>query len=363
MEQNYYNFVTTLYKFLFDINRYVPSPEVEEILEVYKNLDMKKVIILVHKLFKSNEENISKNNADLFSEPFFILPSLNLSSLWYKMNPNQQKKIWTYMSMLSLQADIFFADDIPIVEPTDVKPVVQEFNPYIGVGNSSQIYGVNEMLSSIPAIEEDQPMGLGLDTVIKMTGLDKMIDFDKFKNELKNMTPEDIDNATNNLRQALGPDNNATGNLISSMLVNISDELKHDDKNLQKILESVASKVSSSVAEDNITVPQLINSAKVFANQCKNPDGTPMFGNMNAFAFLEKFVGANGQVNEQEAAAECNNMLKTMGMGNIDLNNLGNMNPMNMAMMLSQMQQGGQQLQQPPQQRRTGKKPKRIAKK
>ncbi len=358
MEQNYYNFVTTLYKFLFDVNRYVPSPEVDKILEVYKDFDMKKVIILVHKIFKSNEDNINTNNANLFNQSFNILPSLDLSPLWHKMNPNQQKKIWTYMSMLLLQTDIFFSDDVPNVEVVDVKPVVPEFNPYIGVGNSTQTYGVNEMLSSIPAIEEDQPMGIGLDTVIKMTGLDKMIDFDKFKNELKNMTPEDIDNATNNLRQALGPDNNATGDLISSMLVNISDELKKDDKNLQKILESVATNVSSSVAENNITVPQLINSAKVFASQCKTPDGAPMFGNMNPFAMLEKCVGANGQVNEQEAAAECNNMLKTMGMGNIDMSNMANMNPMQMAMMFSQMQQGGQQPQVAP--RRTGKKPKRV---
>jgi len=369
MEQNYNNFVITLFKFVYDINRYVPTTEGDKILEVYKELDMKKVIVLVHKLLKCNEEYINTNNSNLFSNDFFILPSLNLSLLWFKMNPNQQKKVWTYMSMLLLQTEIFFTENVSGTNSEIVpeKKVVPEFNPYIGIGNSTQEYGVNEMLSSIPAIDEDQPSsGLGLSTIIKMTGLNKIIDIDKFTNELKNMTPEDIDNSVAQMRLVLGPENNATGDLISTMLVTISDELKKDEgseKNLEKILSAVTSNISSSVAENNITVPQLLNSAKAFAGQCKTADGTPMFGGANPFAFLEKMMGANGEVNEAECAAECNNMLQTMGMGNVDVTK---MNPMNMMQMIGQMQQGGgqpvQQQQRGQPQQRKGKKPKRVTK-
>jgi hypothetical protein len=354
MEQNYNNFVITFYKFLFDINRYVPTSELNKILEVYKDFDMKKVIVLVHKLLKNNEEYINTTNVNLFNNDLFMLPSFNLSQLWFKMNPNQQKKVWMYMSMLLLQTEIFFTGEDTNTQPVaEVKAVVPEFNPYVGIGGGGQDYGVNEMLSSIPTIDEDQPMGMGIGTIIKMTGLDKMIDINKFTDELKNMSSEDIDKSVAQMRLVLGPENNATGDLISSMLVSISDELKKDDgaeKNLEKILSAVTANISSSVAENNITVPQLINSAKAFASQCKTADGSPMFGGANPFALLEKCIGSNGQMNEQECAAECNNMLQNMGMGNVDL---ANMNPMNMAQMFSKMQQGGPQQ---PQQPKKGKK-------
>lgn len=274
MEQNYYNFVTTLYKFLFDVNRYVPTSDLDKILAVYKELDMQKVIIFVNKILTNNEENIKTNNATIFEQEFLILPSLNLSTLWSQMNPNQQKKVWMYLNMLTLQTSIFFS---------------QDFNPYVGLKCETTDYGVNEMLSSIPDIDEDRPMGMGIGTIIALTGLDKMVDINKFTDELKNMTDEQMETYISQIKIALGPNNAATGDLFSNMLVNMSDEFKQG-KNLDEVINKVGNSMSASMKDNNISPKQLLSAAKTFSSQCKNPDGTSMFAENNPFTMLEKFM-------------------------------------------------------------------------
>lgn len=338
-EQHYKNFVATFYKFLYDINRYVPTSEMEQILNAYKDFDMVKVIFRVHKLLKAIENDIQKCDVKLFSKDLFILPSINLSSLWNRMNPNQKKKIWTYLSMLLLQTDIFYSADTNNEENNnnDNKQVTTtEFNPYVGVGNSNQNYSINEMLSSIPTIEEDQPMNIGIDAITKMMGLDKMININEIASKLKNMTDEDRDKATEQLKVAFGAENDpATCNFITSMVNNLTEEVQkgEGDTSLQKILESMAPKVSASIAENNLNVPQLMQSAKNFAKN-QSPEAAQMFGGIDPFAMLEKFAG--GTMNEQECKKECDNMMKQMG--NMGMN-MGDMNMGNMSMMMNMMQQ------------------------
>lgn len=331
-EQHYKNFVATFYKFLYDINRYVPTLEVDQILAAYKDFDMVKVIFRVHKLLKANENEINQNNMKLFSEEFCILPSIDLSSLWRKMNSNQQKKIWTYLGMLLLQTDIFYGvnDDNHDNHDNTVNEkqiATTEFNPYVGIGNSNQNYSLNEMLSSIPTIEEDQPMDMGIDAITKMMGLDKMININEISDKLKNMTDEDLDKAKVQLKKAFGAENDeATGNFINTMVESLADEVKKDDnKSFQKILETMAPKVQASIAENNLNIPQLMNSAKNFAKQ-QNPNAAQMFGGIDPFAMIERFAG--GTMNEQECKKECDNMMKSMGMNMGDMGNM--MNMMNM---------------------------------
>lgn len=335
-ETHYKNFVATFYKFLYDINRYVPTVEMDDILTKYKDFDMVKVIFRVHKLLKASENYVHECDAALFSSDFFILPSINLSFYWQQMNTNQKKKIWTYLSMLMLQTDIFYdmSTDNVEIEKIVEKPTVPEFNPYVGIGCSTQNYCVNDILCSIPTIEEDQPMGIGIDAITKMMGLDKMININEISDKLRNMTDEDLDKATTHLKMAFGAENDpATSNFIESMVGSLADEIKKDDgeKSLQKTLEAMAPKVQASIEENGLDVHQLMNSAKNFAKQQKG--NGQMFGGLDPFAMLERFAG--GAMSEQECKKECDNMMKTMsGM------NMGNMGNVNMEQMLGAMQQG-----------------------
>jgi hypothetical protein len=341
MEHHYKNFVATFYKFLYDINRYVPTSEINQLLPKYKDLDMVKVLYRVHKLLKNNEQYIQNSNTALFNQDFYILPAINLSSLWRKMNPNQQKKVWTYLSMLLLQTDIFYDVQEEKKEPiVTVEEKTTEFNPYVGIGNSNQNYCVNDILCSIPTVEEDEPMDLGrLDMMMKMTGLDKMLNMQEITSKLKNMTDEDLDKYTEELKIAFGAENNPNvSNFVVDMMEGIKEVKKDDELSLPKMLQTMGPMVQASMEENNLDNTQLLNSAKNFAKQHREAGGQPLFGGIDPFAMIEKLTGNGGPVDEKQAMKDCNDMLKQIGMGHI---NPADMQGMSMQQMMGMVSGAG----------------------
>ena len=113
------------------------------------------------------------------------------------------------------------------------------------------------------------------------------------------------------------------------MLTSISEEMKKNDmgtgdpfKNIMSIAESVAGKMKPSIEKNGIDISQLISSTQVFANQCTDKNGKPMFDvKMNPFALLSKMAGGNPEISEEQCLDQCNEMLQKMG---IDPNMLNN---------------------------------------
>lgn len=336
METDYKNFIATLYKCLYDINRYVPDPNIAKLLDQYKNLDMIKVLYRVHKLLKSNEQYIQNNDSNLFNQGFTILPSINLSLMWNKMNQNQQKKIWTYLNMLLLQTDIFYSSNEE-KQPTE-KP---EFNPYVGIGNSNQDYNVKDMLCSIPTVDEDEPMDVNrIDMMMKMMGLDKMLDMSNITDKLRSMTDEDIDKYTEELKIAFGAENDpGVSNFVETMMDGLTSEIKKGDEiSLPQMLQSLGPKIQESMIENNLDNTKLLNTAKNFARQHREAGGNTTIGGIDPFAMLDKLTGG-GPIDEKQCLKECGDALKQAGLGNF---NPAQMAGMNMAQMMNMMQQGGQ---------------------
>ena len=92
MESHYNNFLTTFYKFVYDINRYCPSEGAAKILEIFNDLDFAKVIFKIYHLLKLNIIIINARNEDLFQLDFIILPDVNLSIIWPQLIRGQKKK-------------------------------------------------------------------------------------------------------------------------------------------------------------------------------------------------------------------------------------------------------------------------------
>jgi hypothetical protein len=104
----------------------------------------------------------------------------------------------------------------------------------------------------------------------------------------------------------------------------LAEEVKKEGegKSLQKLIEVMAPKVQQSIAENNLDVPKLMNSAKQFAKQ-NNPQAAQMFGGIDPFAMLERMAG--GQMTEQQCKKKCDKMMKNMNMGGADMSNMMNM--------------------------------------
>lgn len=339
-EQHYVNFVSTFYKFLYDCNRYTPNESITKVLEVYKDLDMTKIIFRTHKLLKNIEIQINNNDSSIFDNELFILPSFDFSQCYKQMNTNQKKKMFMYLNMLLLQTDIFYETPKETIIETK-EP--QEFNPYVGVGNSNQNYSVNDILSSIPSIDEDDNSsggGLGgIESVMKLMGLDKMINMQEITNKLNNMTDIDLEEATTNVKLAFGiEDNTAKAIFIESMVSDLTNEIKNNNGaiTLPHLINTMGSKMQESINESGVDMKDLAQSANHFI---KTQGNNPQFntGGINPMKMLEKLT--SGVATKEECEQDCNNMLKDMGMGDMDVSKMQNMKPMDMMKMMGRIQQ------------------------
>lgn len=370
MEQHYDSFLTTFYKFIFDLNRYAPSEGTQKALDVYKNLDIAKVIFRTYHLLKDNSTQINNKDETLFNLPFIVLPDIDVSKSWPILIKGQKDKLFTYLRILMIETDILInqqpkqLDQTQTQENKETNDVIVkvtpslEFDPYVGVGeNNSEKFGVNEMFSSLDNIEDETTAGPGLETIMKMTGIHKLVNLSELSEQLKNMKKEDIENATNNIKELLGDSvDPSTTSLITDMLTNISEEMKNNDmgkgdplKNILNIAESVASKMKPQIENNNIDMTQLLNSTQMFANQCKDKNGKSLFeGGMNPFALLGQFANINPQNTNQSNSTnastneeQCTNMLQNLGLDGVDLTNMS-MEDM-MAQLQKSMSQNGQQ--------------------
>ncbi|QKF93978.1 hypothetical protein QKU48_gp0520 [Fadolivirus algeromassiliense] len=397
MEQHYNNFLTILYKFVYDLNRYVPSHVTQNALDVYKDLEMAKIIFRTYHLLKDNCDKINNKDETLFSQQFYILPGVDVSQSWVKLIKGQKDKLFTYLKILMIESDILVnqsptpnnnivdnkktsneqskSPQSEIIQSTDtsteiVKAQSVEFNPYVGVGeNNKEQYSVNEMFSALDKMEDDKPTGPGIETIAKMMGLNKLVNLEELSNQLKNMKKEDIENATNNIKGLLGNNvDEKTTNLISDMLTNISDEMKNNDmsngdplKNILNIAEKVASNMKPKIEQGDIDMSQLLQSTQAFASQCTDKNGKPMFdGKMNPFALLGQFANMNNMsnMNEEQCMQQCNTMLNNLG-----VNGGGNMNMQQMMTQLQQSMNQSRTNQSNQTNTRGGKKPKKNNKK
>ena len=81
------------------------------------------------------------------------------------------------------------------------------------------------------------------------------------------------------------------------------------------------------MAEQNINVNEIIGTGQNLVDRCRDEQGNPIFrDNINPFSMLSQLTNANGNMNrnitKDEYAANCNDMLRQMGVNNIDFNQL-----------------------------------------
>ena len=335
MEQHYKNFVATLHYLVSDLNRYYPTTGATKLLECYDKLNIAKVIFKVNNILKLNSTLINNKNVNIFNKTLILLPDIDLSIYWTKLTAERKDKLWTYLKILLIESDILmnFNQQHSSTEPTSLTPKIvadnvitdsekkkDEFNPYIGVGSNDINFGVGEVMSITSSIVDEPRSAPGLETMVSLFGIDKMIDMNSLTEQLKNLKKEDIDMATDSLKNYLGMNiNDKTSELISDMITSISSELSNmnSDKpltNILKIAESVAIKMKPKISQQNIDIHQLLNSTQSLASQCKDNDGNPLFkDNMNPFNLINQLASGNQNMTEKDYSEKCNEMLKQLG--------------------------------------------------
>jgi hypothetical protein len=364
IEESKNNFIVNLYRFLYDLNRYVPTKELKELLGVYENLPMDKMCLRYYTIMKHHMSDIKSKNERMFKTPIEVLPNgIDLSLLWPKLSSRQKKKIWVYLEMLYTYCEIILVLPETSTQDSSIKQVSRnlssidnkieldnksnehEFNPYVGVGGSDEQYGIREMFSG-PKILPTEGGGLGLGSMTGLLGLNNMFDIKELRNQLKNMSSDDIDKATSNLKDLLGSGvSEKTSNLISDMLSNITTELKNtDDDNenpidsIMKIADKVANNLRPKIKNEGVSMEELLQSTSGLTKNLKDKNGNSLFGGgNNPFGMLDQMMSKFAQrgkdpnnMTQHECIQECNNMLRSMGMNlprNFSIPNIPNMPP------------------------------------
>lgn len=327
MEYHYQNFVTYFQKFIVDLNRYCPSDELNELINIYESLDKKKIMESFYGNVNKYGKEITANNESIFNNNVVIFQGINLKSYWPQLISGQKKKVWIYLNMLLLECNMV------IVQKDEKDKKEMAFNPYEGIGGDNANYGVNEMFSGLKTLDEDKPEKPGFGSIANMVGADKMLNMDKISEQLKNMKPEDIEQATLSIQNLLGSNADPqTSKLIGDMLSTIKGELNDGDiskgnplDNIMKIAESVATKMKPNIEQEGIDMEGLLASTQNIANKCVDDKGNKLFnGQMDPMQMLRQMQsGKCGQLNiNPQALAQAQNLLQQMGMGRIDLNKM-----------------------------------------
>lgn len=351
METNYKAFVKTLYEYVYCLNRYSPTNETQKILDVYKKLDMPRIIMWVNKVLVDNQECVNSTDEEMFKKGVQILPGLDISKTWSSLDQRQQKKSWTFLKMLLLLSTLVIEaseggkvaeprnnkqDSEKLETPSDPQPTgdakeentrgtdinsvvksedpnetteyVMDFNPYEGIkGGDDSEFTVDDVYSG-HSLDPVEFKGFDVESVMSMTGLDKIIDFSQITDQLKNISQEDIDTATANIKSLLGDNvDDETSKFLSDIFTDISNELKNTDMtsggNTLQNMMNIAQKVSSNIAPgigNNINLDSLLASAQNLSKNCRDESGKPVFdesqmGVLNNLMNVGSFGGPNQQ--------------------------------------------------------------------
>jgi hypothetical protein len=351
MEDYKKQFVSTLKKFMTDLQSTKSSKGIDKVLTVFDKLDPVKVSKKVYKNISKYSEKIKAKDDSLFNESVVVLPDVDVTDFWSHASKNKKDKFWVYLNMLLILSEL-------LVKNLNTKNTsnnsknntqnVESFNPYEGVGNdNNEEYGVDDMFTGVDKLDPSK-VAPSLTNLAGLVGLDKMLNLDELTKQLQNMDENDIDEATKNINSMLGDNiDESTTSTISEMLSSISKELKNNDmksgnlfENLSNIANVVADKMQTKINSGDVNVADLWASTKTLASKCK----TGSNDSVNPVEFLsgmmEKQYGISmGQdVKNDNENVVANNMtndmpndmtnddyqkvLQNMGLTNIDVTKL-----------------------------------------
>jgi hypothetical protein len=244
---------------------------------------------LIKKVYKTLTQNMDhffpESNLDLFylqnanGAVITIIPSIDIGLVARRMTEEELKGLWGYLYMLYISAVgmILEANEhkkegkvweiLPAMRERVTKLGLMKdgkiFNPFIGLQGESGNYDVETMFSNV---DKTTPSGPSMEDMMKLTGVDKLIDVSQLKDQLNNVKQEDISEATKNITKLLGAESDQDVNDVCSTLVEgIVTELRANPdagiKNLFEITGKITETMGNKLDKGKMakTATQLFN--------------------------------------------------------------------------------------------------------
>jgi hypothetical protein len=266
-----------------DLNRYVPNQETQKIIKMFDTLKIQSIVLRFYQILKKHEGNLKTHNENLFKDDLILLPGLNVTSIWKQLTPKRKKKVFAYLNLLYVLSDLIAKVDKNLdnieEDKSDKNSKKQlEFNPYDGVGgDEKEQFSLEHLYSgpdTLPTLEDNSSSGAvaGLGMLMGGSGLGNL-NMNEIKNELRNITDEDITEATSGLRDMLNANSDdKTSNLFNSVIENITAELRTNDlkngdpfQNIINVAQNIATKMQGKISPEDMT--HLMNSTTTMAQK------------------------------------------------------------------------------------------------
>jgi hypothetical protein len=360
------------------------------LLKMYENVDTTSQKLLKAYVEKSNPnqygiyikkiyQNLTKYNnllvsrsVDLFrvieivkKKPtkITIVPAINIDKFWDSLTDEQKDNTWNCLDVLYkssyhivhiLQSDEYqivggkmYNDSMQIFINTlygkfwetypDSDLVNKRTNNIVldGVGTNDSSYSISDLMSG-PELLPDQSSS-NIDNIMKMTGMGKMMNFDKLKDMFEELTPEKLDEAIEQLVSQFPSDPsdpNDSNELLKKIAHDVSDEIKNSDMKKGNPVEKII-KISENVCKKNegINPKELIEQGRKLLKNMAQSQGDnksiAMIDNlitkqMNKLDSLNENSYVTPKEQEKEALNDISELLKSMDV-NIDINKIKNL--------------------------------------
>lgn len=294
IEEAYSKFVLTLKKFLEKLHEISPKDGTEKMLKYFNKIRMDAIIKRYFTIMKKYNKHLETRNEEIFNKNIYILPDVNISEYWIDFNAEQKKKMWNYIHSMFILCEMMIINS--------------QMKDNVFKGGEKKEFSMNKMFEG-SELKKDYNPG-SINELMKLAGIDKMIDVEELTSSLKNMKQEEIDEASKNIMGMIGVDENneKMKNMLGGLLGDISGELKSRDfsqgnpiDSILSIAESVANKMKPKVDSGEIDIKDILQSA------------TGLTGTLNAGG--DNPLGALGQM----------------------MANMGNMTPQQMQHQMQQM--------------------------
>jgi hypothetical protein len=256
---------------------------------------------IIKKIYKTLTQNLNKLYPDvdisLFkmknekNEIITIIPGLDIGLVSSCFSSDDFNKVWgniylMYISSVGMVSTINShkkESNVSTIVPKlkqkiiDMGILTEEsklFNSYIGTTNNKE-YNVSNMFENVGKIKE--PTGPSMDDMLKMTGVDKILNVDVLNEQLKNIKQDDIVEATNSITKLLGADGDSDVSETCKTLVEgiVNDLRANPSGGIQSMFEtakSVTEKIGSKIDKNKMkkTASQVSNFMKNGESNLKN---------------------------------------------------------------------------------------------
>jgi hypothetical protein len=376
-------FLNNIVLLLNDIIEIIPTSRpvrknADKFLDAIRNnsLSVEKISDIIKKIYTVLGANISylkgKNNKiftlrefsqkDIKEVKITIVPGIDLEDVYNRYGDEKRILLWVYLNrifyasvkLLHLVNPTCISNDAllyikEIENSSDIKDILNnnttnnssEFNPYVGVGNNTDDFGVENIMSGPDCLPGDKQSPSGISSMAKLMGIDKMINMEELSQQLKNIDKTEIDAATQNIKQLLGGNiDEGTSDMINLMLNDITDELKKDNvangdpmDNIIKIADTVAHRMMPKIDPNKVDMKKMFESTKNLASNCKDGKGNNIFnGPNNPLEMLSGMMESQMKGNKGSGKSDvlnmdaCKKMFSQMGISENDFDKISKMN-------------------------------------